>query len=208
MKEKISTIKKEKKKNNNIIIMNYNNKKEDKKEDISHPLEINIDAIPNNISKISKITPIKRNGKNISDINKKNENEKMGNNTKKQLIEIFDNLNKENKNENNDNLTIFNNNDISNPPQILVVCYTNHALDSFIEDILKYTDDVVRIGGRCKNEKVKQKALNNSAKFSNRNYRGIVKELEEIGEDMKDITSLIDIRRRVDVWDVKTYFKE
>ena len=92
--------------------------------------------------------------------------------------------------------------------QILVVCYTNHALDSFIEDILKYTDDVVRIGGRCKNEKVKQKALNNSAKFSNRSYRGIVKELEEIGEDMKDITSLIDIRRRVDIWDVQKYFKE
>ena len=41
--------------------------------------------------------------------------------------------------------------------QILVVCYTNHALDSFIESILKYTDDVVRIGGRCKNEEVKKK---------------------------------------------------
>ena len=91
--------------------------------------------------------------------------------------------------------------------QILVVCYTNHALDSFIEDILKYTDDVVRIGGRCKNEKVKEKALNNKEKFSNRNYKGIVNDLEQIGEDMKNITSLIDIRRRVDLKDVKRYFQ-
>ena len=90
--------------------------------------------------------------------------------------------------------------------QILVVCFTNHALDSFIEDILKYTDDVVRIGGRCKNEKVKEKALVNRAKFSNRAYRGIVSDLEKLGDDMKTITSLIDIRRRVDVAMVKKYF--
>eukprot|EP00833_Pecoramyces_ruminatium_P013064 jgi/Orpsp1_1/1187096/evm.model.d7180000055374.1 len=82
--------------------------------------------------------------------------------------------------------------------QILVVCFTNHALDSFIEDILKYTDDVVRIGGRCKNEKVKKKALVNKGKFSKRIYRGIVNDLERLGDNMKNITSLIDIRRRVD----------
>ena len=52
--------------------------------------------------------------------------------------------------------------------QILVVCFTNHALDSFIEGILKYTDNVVRIGGRCKNEIVKQKTVNMSEKFNNK----------------------------------------
>ena len=90
--------------------------------------------------------------------------------------------------------------------QILVVCFTNHALDSFIEDILKYTDDVVRIGGRCKNEKVKEKALVNKAKFSNKTYRGIVNQLEQLGENMKAITSLIDVRRKVDVFMVKRFF--
>ena len=90
--------------------------------------------------------------------------------------------------------------------QILVVCYTNHALDSFIEGILKYTDNIVRIGGRCKNEKVKEKALVNKQKFSNRTYRGIVKELEQLGEDMQDITSLIDVRKRVDIYMVKRKF--
>ena len=44
---------------------------------------------------------------------------------------------------------------MSKDAQILVVCFTNHALDSFIEDILKYTNNVVRIGGRCQNEKLK-----------------------------------------------------
>ena len=83
--------------------------------------------------------------------------------------------------------------------QILVVCYTNHALDSFIESILKYTDDVVRIGGRCKNEEVKKKRLENKTKFSNRTYRGIIKDLDMRGENMKTLTSLIDLRRKVDV---------
>ncbi|KAK2142648.1 hypothetical protein LSH36_929g00011, partial [Paralvinella palmiformis] len=47
---------------------------------------------------------------------------------------------------------------ISNAP-ILLVCYTNHALDQFLEGILKFTDDdsgsVVRIGGRCNSENEK-----------------------------------------------------
>ena len=38
---------------------------------------------------------------------------------------------------------------------ILVVCYTNHALDQFLEEIINLNMfSVVRIGGRCKNEKV------------------------------------------------------
>ena len=44
---------------------------------------------------------------------------------------------------------------------ILVVCYTNHALDQFLEDIVDaYAEDgtkhpeIVRIGGRCKSEKL------------------------------------------------------
>ena len=93
--------------------------------------------------------------------------------------------------------------------QILVVCFTNHALDSFIEGILKYTEDIVRIGGRCKNEVVKRKTLNIGDKFSNyKTYRGIVKDLDSIGEEMKEITFLMDVRTRVDYKDVKNRFQE
>uniref|UniRef100_T1IT09 RZ-type domain-containing protein n=1 Tax=Strigamia maritima TaxID=126957 RepID=T1IT09_STRMM len=38
----------------------------------------------------------------------------------------------------------------SNP--ILVVCLTNHALDQFLEGMLKFTNSLIRVGGRSKNE--------------------------------------------------------
>ncbi|XP_022647651.1 NFX1-type zinc finger-containing protein 1-like isoform X2 [Varroa destructor] len=46
-------------------------------------------------------------------------------------------------------------NDVTNKP-ILVVCYTNHALDQFLEGILKFTTRVVRVGGMCKNDSVNE----------------------------------------------------
>ncbi|KAK3095095.1 hypothetical protein FSP39_010254 [Pinctada imbricata] len=43
---------------------------------------------------------------------------------------------------------------------MLVVCYTNHALDQFLEGILDfYKGDVVRVGGRSSSEKLKEKKL-------------------------------------------------
>ena len=92
--------------------------------------------------------------------------------------------------------------------QILFVCFTNHALDSFIEDILKYTDNVVRIGGRCQNEIVEKYMLDNKKKYSSRNYRIIAKELDSLGENLGNITSLVDSRRRVSLGDVKKYFPD
>nr|XP_020660108.1 NFX1-type zinc finger-containing protein 1-like [Pogona vitticeps] len=47
----------------------------------------------------------------------------------------------------------------------LVVCYTNHALDQFLEGILEFLPSgVVRIGGRSKNEKVMTCSLKNCRK--------------------------------------------
>lgn len=39
---------------------------------------------------------------------------------------------------------------------ILIVCYTNHALDQFLEGLLDVTKSILRIGGQCKNEHLKQ----------------------------------------------------
>lgn len=36
------------------------------------------------------------------------------------------------------------------PTPILVICYTNHALDQFLEGIMKFTQKIVRIGGQSK----------------------------------------------------------
>ena len=84
------------------------------------------------------------------------------------------------------------------------MCYTNHALDQIIEKILKYTNDLVRIGGRCKNEKVKKYEFHKSS-FSP-NYWRIIGKLNNLGSQMGKITSLIDVRRRVSVSIVEREF--
>ena len=39
---------------------------------------------------------------------------------------------------------------------ILVVCYTNHALDQFLEGILEFhPEGIIRVGGRSQSEKLK-----------------------------------------------------
>eukprot|EP00929_Paragymnodinium_shiwhaense_P039270 TRINITY_DN20652_c0_g1_i2.p1 TRINITY_DN20652_c0_g1~~TRINITY_DN20652_c0_g1_i2.p1 ORF type:complete len:1666 (-),score=480.01 TRINITY_DN20652_c0_g1_i2:338-5335(-) len=42
---------------------------------------------------------------------------------------------------------------------MLVVCYTNHALDQFLEGIFKYTERIARIGSRSKSETLKDRNL-------------------------------------------------
>jgi len=54
-------------------------------------------------------------------------------------------------------------NRLKNP--ILVVCYTNHALDQFMEGIIKFTKNVVRIGGQTKSDIVKDYTLKNVTKY-------------------------------------------
>ncbi|XP_066147854.1 NFX1-type zinc finger-containing protein 1-like isoform X2 [Euwallacea fornicatus] len=38
---------------------------------------------------------------------------------------------------------------------ILVICFTNHALDQFLEGLLSVTNEVIRVGGQSKNEVLK-----------------------------------------------------
>jgi len=54
--------------------------------------------------------------------------------------------------------------DLLQQSPILVVCYTNHALDQFLEGILKFTEEgdpinMVRIGGRCRSEAIQPYSL-------------------------------------------------
>ena len=43
---------------------------------------------------------------------------------------------------------------------ILVVCYTNHALDQFLEGIYQFhSDGIVRVGGRSQSETMKECSL-------------------------------------------------
>lgn len=43
---------------------------------------------------------------------------------------------------------------------MLIICYTNHALDQFLEGILKITNNIVRLGSQSKNKTLEQYTLN------------------------------------------------
>lgn len=48
---------------------------------------------------------------------------------------------------------------------ILVVCYTNHALDQFCEGITQFTSKIARIGGQTKSQVMKDYTLKNLTKY-------------------------------------------
>jgi hypothetical protein len=59
---------------------------------------------------------------------------------------------------------------------ILVVCYTNHALDQFLEGILHYTKKIVRVGGQSKCESLQSYNIRELRwKYKNAVYRYVQK---------------------------------
>ena len=79
---------------------------------------------------------------------------------------------------------------------MLVVCYTNHALDQFLEGIMAFVDsrDIIRVGGRCSNEKIQElnlkkrrQEMRESRGFSKQAYYGMRDarhEMEELKKEM------------------------
>lgn len=51
---------------------------------------------------------------------------------------------------------------------LLVVCFTNHALDQFLEGLLPVTNDIVRVGGQSRNKNLEAYNLRNARKSSDR----------------------------------------
>ena len=97
---------------------------------------------------------------------------------------------------------------LKNDSKILIVCFTNHALDQFLENILKENineDNIIRIGGRCKNEIVKKFVLN-SEKYKYDEYRECERQLNQIGKEMSDIIKLIDQTKRIEINEIKKDF--
>lgn len=75
--------------------------------------------------------------------------------------------------------------DETNPTPILVVCFTNHALDQFLEGMTAYTQSIVRVGSRSKNEAISKFQINNLAQ-SLRLYRGIPKAIHDRSSELFD----------------------
>ncbi|CAG2255345.1 unnamed protein product [Mytilus edulis] len=80
---------------------------------------------------------------------------------------------------------------------IMVVCFTNHALDQFLEGIIKFQgsipkEDIVRIGSRCKNPSVEQFTLfKHRSKFLS-NYRKTAYKLQRLKNIDSNTITLVD----------------
>ncbi|XP_019640137.1 PREDICTED: NFX1-type zinc finger-containing protein 1-like [Branchiostoma belcheri] len=89
--------------------------------------------------------------------------------------------------------------DLQNSPTrpILVVCYTNHALDQFLEGISEfYQTGIVRVGSRSQSEKMEKFQLNN-IRFRHRASKDVPRYIHEgsIGtrEEMKHLEAAMDM---------------
>lgn len=94
------------------------------------------------------------------------------------------------QNEKSKNISVqFTTNVMAKP--ILVVCYTNHALDQFIEGILNFTKQVVRIGGQSKSEIIEKYNLRNITRLfrrsitTNRGLRNISDRVKSTMDEIK-----------------------
>ncbi|KAK3789138.1 hypothetical protein RRG08_012128 [Elysia crispata] len=75
---------------------------------------------------------------------------------------------------------------------ILVVCYTNHALDQFLEGILEFCDGIIRVGGRSKSTCLEHYNLRNLRKSKRRIIkRSVRKSLKECREELKNLGEVI-----------------
>ncbi|EPB87088.1 hypothetical protein HMPREF1544_06112 [Mucor circinelloides 1006PhL] len=73
---------------------------------------------------------------------------------------------------------------------IVCICQTNHALDQFLEHILDYSNEIVRVGGRSKSELLKDHTLFELKKTHDR-PRGISRLYRERDSLVKEIKNAI-----------------
>lgn len=93
---------------------------------------------------------------------------------------------------------------------ILVVCFTNHALDQFLSHFLDFTNSIVRIGGRCNDERLLPFQLKNyhQTREANRKQRiAIDKELKILGASIMGILEGMGKSKPPSSNEVRQYFK-
>lgn len=85
---------------------------------------------------------------------------------------------------------------------MLVVCYTNHALDQFLAGLKPATDSIVRVGGGCKDPRVEQHSINALRRKGCHRcppelYKNIQQEkykfnvIKSLGENIRNCSSLL-----------------
>jgi hypothetical protein len=95
---------------------------------------------------------------------------------------------------------------VSSP--ILVVCFSNHALDQFLSHLLSYTTSIVRIGGRCNDERLKPYMLSNYRTMNKKALFQINRQLDTITESISDLSSAFDSKRLISLQVLMKEFPE
>ncbi|EXX71059.1 uncharacterized protein OCT59_017734 [Rhizophagus irregularis] len=107
----------------------------------------------------------------------------------------------------------------SNIGPILTICFTNHALDQFLEHLLdEGITDIVRLGTRTKSERIKQFSLEEVSKEYSYNKKSIwmshtrLNQIEEEANEIKNIllkkwVSWDDIREYLMIEERRFYYK-
>ncbi|KAH9515707.1 NFX1-type zinc finger-containing protein 1, partial [Bulinus truncatus] len=88
---------------------------------------------------------------------------------------------------------------VKNEP-ILVVCYTNHALDQFLEEMLPFCEEgIVRVGGNSNSEMLRKFNLNELRQKHSRGastgyfFRDCNSEMDEIGQSIRHLANKIQV---------------
>jgi len=80
---------------------------------------------------------------------------------------------------------------------MLVICYTNHALDQFLEGLLPVTDNLLRVGSQSKNEKLQNYNLRERRKVVDVNLPAAVfqrkRALNDLIAQMKSLEETLNL---------------
>ena len=95
---------------------------------------------------------------------------------------------------------------ISSP--ILIVCYTNHALDQFLAHFVDYTKSIVRIGGRCSDERLTPFLLSNYQSVNRRQLIAVNREIAKVSRRLIEIVEGLDKTRPVIAQTVRENFPQ
>jgi hypothetical protein len=77
---------------------------------------------------------------------------------------------------------------------VLVVCYTNHALDQFLEGIMQFESNVVRIGSRSKSDLLKDRNLKSLLIENNTATVEHIRARRQLLSTMKEVQEMIENR--------------
>lgn len=84
-----------------------------------------------------------------------------------------------------------------NNSPLLIICFTNHALDQFLEGLVPVTTDICRVGGQSKNKNLEQFNIRrHRANYSNQSVIQKRKEVQNYLKEIKQIDETLGIIQR------------